>query len=191
MKNNLLVSVIIPCYNVKDYINGCIESVLNQSYNSIEIICVDNNSTDETLSILKLLKSKFNIKVFKCLEKGANNARNLGVEKSKGQWIQFLDADDIILPNKIECQVDEILKNNNLDLIFSPFMKRSIDNIKSNISCDEVVELGLFNTKLGITSSNLFKSSTIKSSGMWDVNQESSQEYELMFRFYKNCQKVR
>ena len=185
IKNNILVSVIIPCYNVQDYIENCIESVFNQIYKPIEIICVDNNSNDKTYSILSKFESESKIKVYKCFDKGANYARNLGIIKSKGNWIQFLDADDILLPEKIELQVREILKNTNIDVIFSPHIKRSMENTDTIISCNEIVELGLLSTKLGITSSNLFKSSKLNSCGMWDVNQNSSQEYELMFRMYK------
>ena len=186
IKNNFLVSVVIPCYNVQDYIKNCIESALNQTYKPIEIICIDNNSNDNTSSILSQFESESKIKVYKCSDKGANYARNLGIVKSKGSWIQFLDADDVLLPEKIELQVYEILKNTNVDVIFSPYIKRSIENIDTIVPCNEIVELGLLSTKLGITSSNLFKSSKLKSCGMWDVNQKSSQEYELMFRMYKN-----
>lgn len=186
IKNNFLVSVVIPCYNVQEYIRNCIESALNQTYKPIEIICIDNNSNDKTYSILSHFESESKIKVYKCFDKGANYARNLGVVKSKGNWIQFLDADDVLLPEKIELQVCEILKNTNVDVIFSPYVKRSVENIDTIVSCNEIVELGLLSTKLGITSSNLFKSSKFKSCGMWDVNQKSSQEYELMFRMYKN-----
>jgi glycosyltransferase involved in cell wall biosynthesis len=185
IKNNILVSVIIPCYNVQDYIEKCIKSVLNQTYKPIEIICVDNNSNDKTYSILSNFESESKIKVYKCFDKGANYARNLGTIKSKGNWIQFLDADDILLPEKIEFQVREILKNTNIDVIFSPYIKRSVEDTDTIISCNEIVELGLLSTKLGITSSNLFKSSKLKSCGMWEVNQNSSQEYELMYRMYK------
>ena len=185
IKNNFLVSVVIPCYNVQEYIRNCIESALNQTYKPIEIICIDNNSNDKTYSILSHFESESKIKVYKCFDKGANYARNLGVVKSKGNWIQFLDADDVLLPEKIELQVCEILKNTNVDVIFSPYVKRSVENIDTIVSCNEIVELGLLSTKLGITSSNLFKSSKLKSCGMWEVNQNSSQEYELMYRMYK------
>lgn len=185
-KNNFLVSVVIPCYNVQEYIRNCIESALNQTYKPIEIICIDNNSNDKTYSILSQFESESKIKVYKCFDKGANYARNLGVLKSKGNWIQFLDADDVLMPKKIELQVLDILKNTNVDVVFSPYIKRSVKNIDTIISCNEIVELGLLSTKLGITSSNLFKSSKLKSCGMWDVSQKSSQEYELMFRLYKN-----
>ncbi len=186
IKNNFLVSIVIPCYNVQDYIKKCIYSVLNQTYQPIEIICVDNNSTDDTYSILMQLKSLADIKVCSCFKRGANHARNLGLKKSSGDWIQFLDADDILLPNKIEFQVAEILNGDNSDVVFSPFTKRSTDGFDTFVACNEIIELGLLATKLGITSSNLFKASKVKSCGMWNVNQESSQEYELMFRMYKS-----
>ena len=105
IKNNFIVSVIIPCYNVENYINECVESVVNQDYESVELICIDNASTDNTYQKLTELKSKYGFKLFQCTLPGANNARNLGIEKSSGLWIQFLDADDILYPSKITLQM--------------------------------------------------------------------------------------
>lgn len=104
MQTNPLVSIIIPAFNAVKYLEQTIESVLNQTYGNIEIIIIDNNSTDDTYEIAKKI-SKPNFIVTKCLKKGASSARNVGLKLAKGQFIQFLDADDLLPPNKIECQL--------------------------------------------------------------------------------------
>ncbi|MBL7897068.1 MAG: glycosyltransferase family 2 protein, partial [Crocinitomicaceae bacterium] len=100
-----LVSIIIPCYNSEKYIRETVLSVINQTYENIEILCVDNGSTDGTLKILNTLKSDFpQIQLLIQPKKGAPAARNLGLAQSKGEVIQFLDSDDLLIPNKIEKQ---------------------------------------------------------------------------------------
>ena len=101
-----LVSVVIPCYNVETYIEECLESVLKQTYSEIEIICIENNSEDRTLEKLIQFKDRFPDKIIVDHEtkKGAAAARNKGLSLVRGNWIQFLDADDLLMPNKIEHQ---------------------------------------------------------------------------------------
>ncbi len=99
-----LVSIIIPVYNAENYISACIDSVVNQTYANTEIIVINNCSTDASLEKIKAFKSG-NIKVYDCETPGACKARNLGLEKAKGDFIQFLDADDLISENKIAAQL--------------------------------------------------------------------------------------
>ncbi len=97
----------MPCYNCEKYIDETIQSVLNQTYDNWEIICVDDCSTDKTDKIIKEYSKKNNkIKYIK-LEKnsGAAVARQKGIEISKGEYIAFLDSDDIWLPEKLSKQI--------------------------------------------------------------------------------------
>lgn len=96
MKNNPLISVIVPCYNDGRYINECIESVHNQSYENYEIIIINDGSNDlKTNKILRAI-SHPKITVFETKNQGVSLARNFGIEKSKGIYILPLDADDKI-----------------------------------------------------------------------------------------------
>src|SRR5690349_9778588 len=106
----MLVSVIIPCYNVAAYIAECLDSVLKQYYTNIEIICVDDGSSDTTYSILQFYKEKYPFLILLANEKnrGAPYSRNQGLIHAKGHFIQFLDADDLLLPGKIEHQINLI-----------------------------------------------------------------------------------
>ncbi|SEW36902.1 Glycosyl transferase family 2 [Ruminococcaceae bacterium KH2T8] len=96
---NIDYSVIIPAYNAASFIKRAVASISSQNYDSWEIIIVENGSTDDTYEIACSL-SNDKIHVFQS-EKGVSNARNLGIEKAKGDWIVFLDADDEILPGSL------------------------------------------------------------------------------------------
>ncbi|WP_343347854.1 glycosyltransferase family 2 protein [Terrisporobacter petrolearius] len=111
---NKLVSIITPVYNGEKYIEECIKSVLNQSYKNIEMIIIDDGSTDNSENIIKKYTESFPfIKYIKCNENsGIWVARNIGIEKAKGRFISFLDADDIYKKNKIKNQINFMLKNN-------------------------------------------------------------------------------
>jgi glycosyltransferase involved in cell wall biosynthesis len=97
------VSVIIPNYNYGRFLSGAIESVMAQTYSNIEIIVVNNGSTDDSLRILS--KYSDEITVVNQANLGQSGARNSGLLKSKGEYIAFLDADDYWNPNKIEKQI--------------------------------------------------------------------------------------
>lgn len=97
------VSVIIPVYNVELYLRECLDSVINQTYKDLEIICVDDGSTDESLSILKEYEAKdTRVKVIVASHANAGAARNIGYEASNGEYLSFLDADDVFAPPMIE-----------------------------------------------------------------------------------------
>lgn len=109
------VSVIIPIYNVDRYLNNCLDSVVSQTLKEIEIICVDDASTDNGLAIIKeyALKDK-RIKIIKnSFNQGLSVTRNVGVNASNGEYIYFLDSDDLITVNALEilykkCKVDSL-----------------------------------------------------------------------------------
>lgn len=101
-----LVSVIIPVYNGEKYIRCAIDSVLKQDYQSIEIIVIDDGSSDATLEILNQLGDK--VRIYRQPNKGSAAARNLGIKKANGSFIAFLDADDYWFPEKISAQMQAL-----------------------------------------------------------------------------------
>ena len=104
-----LVSVITPIYNSEKYISKTINSVINQSYKNLEIILVDDGSTDKTYEILKKYsKMDKRIKLFHQKNKGAPLARNKGLEKSTGRYIVFVDSDDILEKDAIEKYMENV-----------------------------------------------------------------------------------
>lgn len=102
------VSVIIPLYNQKEFVSDAINSVLDQTYENIEIIVVNDGSTDDPGTVLDKFKDK--ITIINQKNTGLSGARNTGIKNSIGEYLQFLDSDDILKKEKIEKQIDFVLK---------------------------------------------------------------------------------
>lgn len=98
-----LISIIIPVFNAEDFLAEALDSCLQQSYSPVEIICVDNNSTDSSNFVLQRYARNYpeKITVLQEIKPGAPSARNTGIEHSKGEYIYFLDADDALYPNAV------------------------------------------------------------------------------------------
>lgn len=188
------VSVIIPCYNCERYIEETINSIFNQSYKEIEIICVDNNSNDSTLSLLNKIKNKHpQVSVYEEPRAGANYARNLGLSKSIGKYIQFLDSDDLITKTKIEDQLNCLIQTQSDFVIsdravfnqdfskkleyynYSEFLNNPISNSVSSI----------------VTSGNpLYTSEFVKQIGGYLDGLISAQDWEFHIRAFLKKPKV-
>ena len=125
------VSVIIPVYNVKDYVGECLDSLINQSLREIEIICVDDGSTDGTLNILRQYETTDRrIKVIQQKNQYAGVARNIGMKHAHGKYMIFLDADDFFnetLLEKTYCEAERC----NADVVL--FGGQSYDNVSKKI----------------------------------------------------------
>ena len=103
MENRPLVSVVVPTYNFGKYISKCVDSILKQSYDNIEIIIVNDGSTDDTKNILEeLRKGNANIKVINKANEGVSTARNIGLEIASGEYIIFVDGDDYLSEDAVE-----------------------------------------------------------------------------------------
>ncbi|QFP79107.1 glycosyltransferase family 2 protein [Latilactobacillus graminis] len=101
------VSVIIPVYNGEKTVERAIRSCLNQTYQSLEVLAIDNGSVDQSVQIIEnLCKADKRVKLVKLTKKGRSNARNVGLDQANGEFIQFLDADDELLPHKIKTAVN-------------------------------------------------------------------------------------
>ena len=112
-----LISIIIPVYNAEKYIHRCIKSVVNQSYKELEIIAVNDGSTDDSLSICETLAAQDNrIKVFSQINGGVSKARNTGLRLAKGKYVMFLDSDDYMLPDMCKTMLD-VLHNKQADCV--------------------------------------------------------------------------
>ncbi len=97
VENSDIISVIVPVYNVEKYVKQCLESIINQTYRYLEIILIDDGSTDSSGKICdEYAKKDARIKVFHKKNEGVSSARNIGVENATGKWIAFIDSDDWI-----------------------------------------------------------------------------------------------
>tara|TARA_B100000579_G_scaffold1672_1_gene1313 strand:- start:57 stop:842 length:786 start_codon:yes stop_codon:yes gene_type:complete len=136
-KDNALVSVIVNCHNGEQYLEECIKSVINQSYENWELIFWDNCSSDNSKLVLEKFSDK-RIKYFRS-NKFLNlyNARNLAIEKSKGEYIGFLDTDDFWEKDKIDIQVKFFNKHKDYEIVFSNYYlikeKQKVRTIKHKL----------------------------------------------------------
>ncbi len=108
------ISIIMPIYNGAQFLNKTINSINNQTLKDIEIICVDDGSTDDSLNVLEELKTKYNsIKIIEQENQGSGKARNNGIRNARGEFIAFLDADDVFLDNHaLEVMYNFAIDNN-------------------------------------------------------------------------------
>lgn len=180
-----LVSIITPCYNCASFVSRAIESALSQTYLNTEIILVDNNSTDDTITFLRNYQKRYpeKITVLQEFKKGAPAARNKGLSAAKGEWIQFLDADDELLPDKIEKQINLAVQNNCQLIIGNSIHHKKYISRKMR-ACKQPW-VALINSQLGDTCANLWQTNLLKRVGGWDEHLTSSQEYNLLFKILK------
>lgn len=119
MQNKILITVLMPCYNAQDYLPDALESIINQTYKNLEILCINDGSTDKTPEILenyakqdrriRLVHNESNIKLIKTLNKG--------IDLANGEYIARMDADDISMPQRIEIELNYLLNNPDIDIV--------------------------------------------------------------------------
>lgn len=172
--NEKLVSIIMPAYNAEDTIRESIKSVIEQTYKNWELIIIDDGSTDDTISIIKkqqkndkrikLLKNQKNLKVAK--------TRNRGLNYAKGDYIAFLDADDLWFKNKIEKQLNFMLKKN-IDFSYSNIIIINDNEKRKKVIFDETVNYKKLLKGNQISCLTvMLKSTVIKSIKMKDIGHE-------------------
>ena len=124
------VSIIVPAYNSEEYIEKCIDTVANQTYKNIEMLVINDGSTDKTLQVLNNMQKKYNwIRIINIENHGQGYARNLGVREASGDYILFLDSDDLLKPETLEKTVNKI-ENEKADLVMFDWMRYSDKNKK-------------------------------------------------------------
>lgn len=118
-----LVSIVIPVYNVEKYLRQCLESVVNQTYENLEIVCVNDGSPDNSLGILEEYANRDSrFKVITIENQGLSGARNVGTEACTGEFLMYIDSDDWVDINTVELAVDAI-RNHSVDLVLWNYAK--------------------------------------------------------------------
>ncbi len=141
MEKKPLISVIVPIYNVEKYLDRCIKSIVNQTYENLEIILVDDGSPDNSPKMCdEWAKKDKRIKVIHKENGGVSSARNIGIDKSRGEWITFVDADDYIEPTYAE---DMLAVSNDFDTKYICCGYNKVYSNKSETinSSGEIIEL--------------------------------------------------
>jgi len=179
-----LVSVIIPCYNAEKWLPEAIESCLNQTYSPIEIIVIDDGSTDSCLNIIKSYSNQI---IWESgVNRGGNYARNRGFALSRGEYIQFLDADDYILPEKISRQVD-FLETTGANIVYGDWRHQThLKNGKVCLGKIQVsgVQRDILESLLGnwwvSPACLLFTRKAVENSPGWDEELKAGQDRDFL-----------
>lgn len=170
-----LVSIIIPCYNAERWVGEAIQSCLDQIYSPIEIIVVDDGSTDKSLEIVKSFGKK--IRWETGFNAGVCAARNRGFRLALGEFVQFLDADDALHPLKIALSVDSILKYPQADFVWAPHIQlegKSLDHIKAETAtysshCIPILSNDAMSASYSPWAA-MFRKSFLSGVGIWNEN---------------------
>ena len=187
------VSVVIPCHNVEGLVWLALDSVLAQTHPTLEVILVDDGSTDGTKAVIDRYVDRFpdRVQVIAQGNQGAAAARNVGLRASTGTYVQFLDADDVIFPEKISGQVLLVRENDQADLVVGDYEQVMPNGLLLTVrALHDKPWAALIRTRKGTTSSALWKRDTLMLLGGWNEALASSQDYELMFRLLKHGGRV-
>ena len=147
------ISIVIPCYNVEKYVEKCIKSIMNQTYSDLEVIVIDDKSTDGTYDVLLKLKKEYNEK-----NSGLAYTRNFGVKKATGKYIGFIDSDDYVAPDYYEVLAEKIL-NDKSDLVVNDIQLvdesgNNIGNVVKSCILDEVSKVSIIDNGLAASACN-------------------------------------
>lgn len=176
----MLISILIPCFNARSFVAEAIESALAQTWPNKEIIVLDDGSTDGSLDVVKNFGDRIRWKTGP--NRGGNMARNQLLELAQGEWLQYLDADDYLLPGKLGSQ---ITATSEADVVYGPVFLHDVysptaDRISEIPSSDEAVNFirwGAFQT-----TGMLFRREAVVAVGGWKDDQPCCQEHELLLR---------
>ena len=155
------ISIVIPCYNVEKYVEKCIKSIMNQTYSDLEVIVIDDKSTDGTYDVLLKLKKEYNDR-FILLQNEKNSGlaytRNFGVKKATGKYIGFIDSDDYVAPDYYEVLAEKIL-NDKSDLVVNDIQLvdesgNNIGNVVKSCILDEVSKVSIIDNGLAASACN-------------------------------------
>lgn len=185
------ISVIIPTYNNQNTILETIESIQKQSYSDLEILVINDGSTDKTLEVLKTVTDE-RLKIFSYENGGVSVARNRGISLAKGKYIAFIDADDLWTVDKLELQLMALQKNPKAGLAYSWTLIMN-ENGEQFHSCEPVLfegnvyaQLLTRNFLISPSSNILVSQKALKSVGEFDPNLRYSEDWDLCLRLARN-----
>ena len=195
------ISVIIPIYNAENCLDRCIQSIISQTYTNFELILIDDGSSDNSLNICKkYAKENKQIVVISQKNHGVSSARNLGIKTAKNEWITFIDADDYVERDYIECLCENITDEKTL----------IIQGLKQvNIKGEEIKKIEFENTTLtdteiqkafdeheifeyGYTVAKLYNLNIIKKHDIkFDEQISYSEDMLFMLEYILNCDTIK
>ncbi len=183
-----LVSVLIPCYNAADHVGTAIKSALGQSHGDVEVVVLDDGSTDQSLRVINGFGSIVNFRFETGPNRGGNAARNRLIEMSRGAFIQFLDADDELMPSKVELCLQAM--RNGADVAFCDYLEvtganeRRVAHAAPLEGSDLLTHFVANNIQ---TSAPLHRREHLEAIGGFDTTLRCCQEFELHLRLARRC----
>lgn len=179
------VSILIPCYNAERWIAQAIESALGQTWHDKEVVVVDDGSTDRSLEIIQRYDDRLRWETGP--NRGGNQARNRLLELATGDWVQYLDADDYLLADKIERQLAKCMESSAPDVVYGPWILEYWSEKESRRVFLDAAEprdpwILLVRWLLPQTGAPLFRREALVQVGGWNPDQPVCQEYELYLR---------
>ena len=167
------VSIIVPLYNVEKYVEQCLKTLINQSYNNYEIILIDDGSTDDTLKICEKFKSNSKIKLLTQKNQGVSKTRNRGIIESNGKYVMFVDSDDLVDRDYVKDLV-ECLEKNDVDVAICDYTyeenaigKRTEGDDYETKTMDVYNDIIMSQLKNGYVWNKIFKIDVVKENNIF------------------------
>lgn len=197
-----MISLIIPVFNVEEYLEQCLESIIEQSFSDYEVILVDDGSTDKSMEIIREYKKRFNqVKVLSQRNKGVSEARNLALKYAKGEYVLYIDSDDFLKFNMLEIMVNKANKTN-ADIVMCNYNLYYGVNNKNNrvvsynvledkiYSSSEVIDMILNFNIQGQLWNKLFKKSLLLENNFEFESGRYIQDIFPVFKVINNSNKI-
>ena len=178
-----LVTIAIPCFNAERWIGAAVQSALDLDWPDKEVIVVDDDSSDDSWKILERFGPA--IRTFRGTHRGGNAARNMALAEARGEWVQFLDADDYLEPPKIAQQFAETGDGQDADVLYSPtWMEDARTQTRDSGTIDPALDLYAqwLSWQLPQTGGCLWRKTALDKLGGWKEGQPCCQEHELYLR---------
>lgn len=190
------ISIIVPIYNAEEWLEKCIESIINQTYNNIEILLINDGSTDNSLKICeKFAKKDSRVILIDKTNEGVSKTRNVGIEKSTGKYIKFVDSDDWLEENICE-ELWKLIKEEKTDLVIcglniykrnqllrTPHLKKKIVEIKKGIE-----EFKYINKVFASPCNKLYKKEKIKE--LFKIDLDMGEDLLFNLRYLENIDRI-
>ncbi|WP_347273679.1 glycosyltransferase [Candidatus Kuenenia sp.] len=188
-----LVSIVMPTYNCAAYLPESIESILAQTYDTYEVVVIDDGSADNTKLVLEPYMEKIRY-IDLGRNEGLPTARNLGIQSAKGEYVAFLDADDIWMPEKLEMSIDQFMKNPDAGMVYSKHI--NIDSksqfmegkIMRRLPSGNIFTQLFFEQNFIICSSVVVRKEVFNKTALFDSELVNCQDWDMWLRiafYYK------
>jgi glycosyltransferase involved in cell wall biosynthesis len=192
MANSQSISVVCPTFNSAAFLTATLEAVMGQTLAPMELILVDDGSSDDTVQVAEIFflraRKKFDCKLLKNRHRGPGSARNAGIQVAGGDWIAFLDSDDLWLPDKLKVMVEAIALHDDKNFFCHNELRLRLNGKESLLNYAERYRPGyslfvqLYHSNMFSTSAVICEKKLLLERGGFDETLSSAQDYELWLR---------